>query len=168
MFNACLWPFLFLVGRFSIYLLAFICTKRECCLCIQFLKPKVVPNESTIPTYMRYFHAVPSKFVCANSNFRNEFPFCVPIPLMKRQGVAIFSMLGILFSWWVFIHLSLHESVAGNRDAQPKMNFFYLCCQIINSLGSVAMEGTHGCGYPWIVEEWWKGNKHYFLFGNRL
>ena len=27
-------------------------------------------------------------------------------------------MLGGLFSWWVFIHLSLHERVAGNRDAQ--------------------------------------------------
>jgi hypothetical protein len=24
----------------------------------------------------------------ANSNFQNEFPFCVPVPLMKRQGVA--------------------------------------------------------------------------------
>ena len=75
--------FCFLVGRFSIFLLAFICTKREYCLCIQLLKPKVVPNESTIPTYMWYFHVVPSKFVCANSNFQNEFPFCVPVPLMK-------------------------------------------------------------------------------------
>ena len=27
-------------------------------------------------------------------------------------------MLGVLFSRWVFIHLSLHERVAGNRDAQ--------------------------------------------------
>src|SRR3990170_6177034 len=81
----------FLVGRFSIYLLDFICTKRECCLCIQFLKPKVVPYESTIPTYMRYFHVVPSKFACANSNFQNEFPFCVPVPLMKRwRGANIF------------------------------------------------------------------------------
>src|SRR6266511_5792019 len=80
--------FHFLVGRFSIYLLASICTKREYCLCIQLLKPKVVPNESTIPTNMRYFHAVPSKFICANSNFQNEFPFCVSVPLMRRQGVA--------------------------------------------------------------------------------
>ena len=30
----------------------------------------------------------------------------------------IFSMLGVLFSRWVFIHLSLHERVARNRDAQ--------------------------------------------------
>src|SRR6266566_1810079 len=81
--------FCFLVGCFSIYLLAFICTKREYCLCIQLLKPKVVPNESTIPTYMRYFHVVPTKFACANSKKnQNNFPFCVPVPLMKRQGAA--------------------------------------------------------------------------------
>ena len=82
--------FCFLVGRFSIYLLAFTCTKRECSLCIQLLKPKVVPYESTIPTYMRYFHVVPSKFACANSNFQNEFPFCVPVPLMRQLGWLIF------------------------------------------------------------------------------
>jgi hypothetical protein len=80
--------FYFLVGSFSIYSLAFICTKRECCLCIELLKPKVVSNESTIHTYMRYFHAVLRKFAYANSNFQNKFLFCVPIPLMKRQGVA--------------------------------------------------------------------------------
>ena len=80
--------FCFLVGRFSIYLLAFICTKQECCLCIQLLKPKVVPNESTIPTYMWYFRAVRSKFECANSIYQNNFLFCVPVLLMKRQDVA--------------------------------------------------------------------------------
>ena len=42
-----------------------ICTKREYCLCIHFHKPKVVPYESTIPTYMQYLPAVPSKFACA-------------------------------------------------------------------------------------------------------
>ena len=46
-------------------LLAFSCTKREYYLCIHFLKPKFVPYESTIATYMRYLPAVPSKFVCA-------------------------------------------------------------------------------------------------------
>ena len=65
--------FCFLVGCFSIYLLAFICTKRKYCLCIQNPQTQVVPNESTISTYMRYFHAVLSKFACANSNFQNNF-----------------------------------------------------------------------------------------------
>src|SRR3989337_1820852 len=96
--------FCFLFDRFSIYLLAFICTKQEYCLCIQLLKPKVVPNESTIPTYMRYFHAVPSKFVCVNSNFQNEFPFCVLVPLMKRQGVA-----NIFHARYVILKMSVYS-----------------------------------------------------------
>ena len=53
-----------IVGRSLIYLLGFTCTKREYFLCIHFLKPKVVPYESTIPTYMRYLPVVPSKFAC--------------------------------------------------------------------------------------------------------
>ena len=53
----------------------------------KFLNP-VLPYESTIPTYMGYFRVVLSKFVCAKSNYQNEFPFCVPVPLMKWQGVA--------------------------------------------------------------------------------
>ena len=106
MFNIHLWPFLFLVGRFSIYLLAFICTKREYCLCIQLLRPKVVPNESTIPTYMRDFHAVPSKFVCANSNFQNKFHFCVTILLMKRQGVV-----NIFHVWYLILMMSVYSLV---------------------------------------------------------
>ena len=34
------------------------------------LKPKSYFQESTIPTYMRYFRAVLRKFVCAISNFQ--------------------------------------------------------------------------------------------------
>ena len=49
----------------------------------------VLPYESTIPTYMQYFPSVLSKFVCATSNFQNEFPFCVLIPLMKRQVAGV-------------------------------------------------------------------------------
>ena len=43
----------------SSLLLAFTCTKREYCLCIQ------TPYESAIPSNMRYLPSVPSKFVCA-------------------------------------------------------------------------------------------------------
>ena len=48
----------------------------------------------------------------------------------------------------MFIHLSLHESkakVLGMPSPEMKKNEFTLCCQIINSLESVGMEGT--CGY---------------------
>jgi hypothetical protein len=62
--------------------------------------------------------------------------------------------------------------VAGNRDAQSrnemKRNEKSYMMILINSLESVGMEGTRGYGWPWIVKEWWKRNKLYFLFGNRL
>ena len=69
-----------------------------------------MPHESTISTYMRYSFAVLSKFACAISNFQNKLLFCVFVSLAKRW--LIFSMLDVLFSRWVFIHLSLHESKA--------------------------------------------------------
>ena len=60
------------------------CTSREYCLCIQNPWAKFLPWVSTIPTYMRYYSAVPSKFACATSNHSNKHLFCVPVPLMKR------------------------------------------------------------------------------------
>ena len=58
----------------------------------------------------------------------------------------------------MFIHLSLHESkakVLGMPSPEMKIEFT-LCCQIINSMESVGMEGTRGYGYPWKVKVWWK------------
>ena len=49
----------------------------------------------------------------------------------------------------MFIHLSLHESkakVLGMSSPEMQKNEFILCCQIINSLESVGMEGTRGYG----------------------
>ena len=80
----------------------------------------VLPYESTIPTYMRYSRAVPSKFVCANSNFQNEFPFCVLVPLMKRQGVAnIFHARCVILKMSVY-PLVIAREYGGNRDAQSQ------------------------------------------------
>ena len=48
----------------------------------------------------------------------------------------------------MFIHLSLHESTAkvlGMPSPEMK-NEFTLCCQIVNSLESVGLDGTHGYG----------------------
>jgi hypothetical protein len=63
--------------RSSTYFLAFTYTKWEYCLCIQNPKTPVVPDESTIPTYMRYYPTVPSKFACAISKkeLQNKLPF---------------------------------------------------------------------------------------------
>ena len=64
------------------------------------------------------------------------------------EGWLIFSMLDVLFSRCVFIHLSMHESKAKVLGMPiPEMkNEFTLCCQIINSLESVGMEGNRGYG----------------------
>src|SRR3989337_1679714 len=75
----------FLVGRFSIFMLAFTLYKAG----ILFVHPLplnlVLPLVSTIPTYIRYFIAVLSKFACAISKkIQNYFLFCVPVSLMKR------------------------------------------------------------------------------------
>ena len=50
-------------------------------------------------------------------------------------------MLDVLFSRRVFIHLSLHESIAIIGMPSPEMKKkFTLCYQIINSLESVGIE----------------------------
>ena len=110
--------FRFLVGCFSIYLLAFICTKRECSLCIQLLKPKLcqmsppyLPISDISMPFQVNLH-VPTLI------FKIIFRFVCPYRSWSGRGWPIFSILGVLFSRWVFIHLSLHERVAGNRDAQ--------------------------------------------------
>ena len=73
--------------------------------------------------------------------FKINFSFVCSYRSRGGEGWLIFSML-------VFIQLSLHESmekVLGMPN--PKMkNEFTLCCQIINSLESVGMEGTRGYG----------------------
>ena len=65
-----------------------------------------MPDDSTIPTYMRYYPAVPSKFACATSKNSNEHLFCVPGPLMERQGVV-----SIFHSKWVILMMSVYSLV---------------------------------------------------------
>ena len=69
----------------------------------------------------------------------------------------------------MFIHLSLHKSTTKVLGMPSPENEFTLCCQMINSLESVGMEGTRG--YRKAMESESNGgkrNKLYFLFGNRL
>ena len=145
MLNARLWDFSFL-GWLLLNLFASLLLYLVEILLVhpKSLNP-VLPYESTIPTYMWYFRAVLSKFVCANSNFQNELPFCVPVPLMKRERWPIFFHARCVIPRWVFIHLSLHESVVVIGMPSPEMKKkFILGCQIINSLENVGMEGTRG------------------------
>ena len=126
MLNARLWDYSFLGWSLHNLLLAFI---------LHWVWPLplhpesfklVLPHESTISTYMRYSFAVLRKFACAISNFQNKLLFCVLAPLARRWGWPIFSMLDVLFSRWVFIHLSLHESttkVLGMPSPEMKNEF---------------------------------------------
>ena len=78
--------------------------------------------------------------------FKINFSFVCLFRSRSVEGWLIFSMLYVLFSRRVFIHLSLHESkakVLGMPSPEMK-NEFILYCQIINSLQSVGMEGTRG------------------------
>jgi hypothetical protein len=66
-------------------------------------KTQVIPDESTISTYMRYYPVVPSKFACATSKISNEHLFCVPGPLMERQGaVSIFHAKRVILMMSVY------------------------------------------------------------------
>src|SRR3989337_842673 len=52
--------------------------------------------------------------------FKNEFPFCVPVPLMKRQGVAnIFHARCVILKMSVY-SLVIAREYGGNRDAQSR------------------------------------------------
>ena len=78
---------------------------------------------------MRYFRVILSKFVCAISNYQNEFPFCVLVPLLKREGVAnIFHARCVILNMSVY-SLVITREYGGNRDARSqneKENYFIL------------------------------------------
>ena len=107
----------------------------------------VLPYESTIPTYMRYFRAVLSKFVCAISNFQNKFPFCVLVPLMKRQGVAnIFHARCVILKMSVY-SLIIAREYGGNRDAQSRNEIEIYFMLSNNKFLRKCWYGR----YPWIL-----------------
>ena len=54
-------------------------------------------------------------------NFKTIFPFCMPVTLMRRQGVAvIFHAKYVILTMSVY-RLSLHKRMVGNRDARPEL-----------------------------------------------
>ena len=53
--------------------------------------------------------------------FQNEFPFCVPVPLMKQQGVVnIFHARCVILKMSVYSLVIAREYGKGNRDAQSR------------------------------------------------
>ena len=128
MLNACLWYYSFLGWSLLNLLLAFILHQVWPLLVHPKSFKPVSPHESTISTYMWYSFAVLSKFAFSISNFQNKLLFCVFFRSRSGEGWLIFSMLYVLFSRWVFIHLSLHESkvkVLGMPSTEMQKNWIY-------------------------------------------
>ena len=79
--------------------LAFTCTNREYCLCIQFHKPQKLFHISPLylPICGIYLSFEVNLYV-PNSKPSNEILFCMLEQLMFQLGLPISSMLGGLFS----------------------------------------------------------------------
>ena len=81
----------------------------------------VIPHESTIPTYIRYYPAVLSKFACyASRKLLKNYPFCVPGSFMERQeAVDIFCAKWVILRSSVY-SLTIAREKGSNRDAQSQ------------------------------------------------
>ena len=161
--------FRFLVGRFSIFLLSFIFTKYDHYLCIQIPLNQFLPHDSTISTYMRYFHVVLSKFVCDISNFKINFSFVCSYCSWNGTGWLIY-----FHARYVILKMSVYSLViarecGGYRDAQSQDEKEIYFMSNNKFLGK-CWYGRH----PWIrltmESESYGGkmNKLYFMFRNHL
>ena len=81
----------------------------------------VLPHESTISTYMRYFFAILSKFVCAISNFQNKFLFVGLYRSWNGRGWLIyFHARYVILTMSVYSLVIAREYGKGIRDAQSR------------------------------------------------
>src|SRR3990170_6814755 len=138
--------FCFLVGHFSIYLLAFICTKRKYCLCIQLLKPKLCQMSPPYLPICGISMPFQVNLHVPTPKFSKKNPFCVPVSLMKRQGVAnIFHARCVILTMSVYSLVIARECGKGNRDAQSR-NAKKLFMLFNNKFLEKCWYGRH----PWI------------------
>jgi hypothetical protein len=108
-----------LAGCFSIYLLAFACTKREYCLCIQNLNPKLFQMSPpylpicgiTLPFQVN-LHVPPL-------NIQMNICFVCPYRSWSDRGWSVSSMLSGLFSDECLFTCHCTRG-AGNWDAQSR------------------------------------------------
>ena len=118
MLNALLWDFSFLGWMLLNLLLAFICTKYDHYLSIQNPLNQFLPLESTILTYMWYFRAVLSNFVCAISNFQNNLLFVCSYRSWSGRGWLIFFHARcVILKMSVYSLVIAREYGKGIRDA---------------------------------------------------
>jgi predicted permease len=66
-----------------------------------------VSSMSVHHTYLyTYYSTILSKFACATSNHSNKHLFCVPVPLIKRQGVV-----SVFHDKWVTLTMGVYSLV---------------------------------------------------------
>src|SRR6266536_550259 len=86
----------------------------------------VLPHESTISTYMRYFRAVLSKFVSAVSNFKINFSFVCLYRSRGGEGWPIFSTLRcVILTMSIYSLVIAREYGKGIWDAQSQNEIFF-------------------------------------------
>ena len=128
------------------------------------LNAKVVPYESTIPSYMQYLPAVPSKFVCAKlQTFKWNSVLYARAAHVSTRAAYIFH------ARWVILKRSGLRSLftrrAGNRDAQshdPKRSKQIEVIKQNSPRIVVDMDDTRGLGSAVECVCWWRGVNLYF------
>jgi hypothetical protein len=107
----------------------------------------VLPYESTIPTYKRYSRAVLSKFVCAISNFQNNFLFvCSYRSWNGREWLIFFHARCVILKMSVYSLVIAREYGIGNRDAQSRNEKWIYFILSNNKFLGKCWYGQ----YPWI------------------
>ena len=110
---------------------------------------------------MRYYSAIPSKFACATSNHSNKHPFCVPVPLMERQGaVSIFHAKQVILEMSVYSLVIARERLVFGMPS-PLLKIKNIQCK------QTPPESCWYGGHPriWLAMacvRWWRGSKLYF------
>ena len=103
--------------------------------------PKVIPYESTIPTYMRYLPAVPSKFVCAKlQTFKWNSILYARIAHVSTRVVNIFH------ARWVILMMSGHRS-----SFTRKWQVTGMPSPMLKSNKNICKQNCPGIVVSWIV-----------------
>ena len=142
-----MWIFIFFVGCFSIYLLAFPCTKWEYYLCNQILKPKVVPNESIIPPIHGISMSLQVNLYVPTLIFKINFFFVCPCRSWSGRGWPIFFHARcVILTMSVYSLVIAQQYDKGIRDAQSRNEKW-----IYFMLSNNKFLGKCWCGrHPWI------------------
>ena len=126
--QAWLWPLSLSWLSLPSLLLAFTCTERECCSCIQILKTKLSQRVHQKFLCM-VFRTIPSKFSCATFKPSKYFLFCDTV--FSSWGISVVILYSIcqmdFYTWTsgIYIRLSnnLQKELATGCPAPINYNF---------------------------------------------